>query len=58
MTVSPGGASEAKDRGGQHASVCRERPSGSLPHHRRAGTAERTETDSTAAGGQGLVGRM
>ena len=45
-----GGAPEAEDRGGQHASVCREKPPGPIPQHHRAGAAGCSETDRSAGG--------
>ncbi len=48
--ASSGGASEAEDGGEQHASVCGERPPGSLAQLRRTGAAGRAETDRAAAG--------
>lgn len=47
---SSGGASEAEDGGEQHASVCGERPPGSLAQQRGTGAAGRAETDRASAG--------
>lgn len=49
---SSGWTSEAEDWRRQHASVCRERPLGSLSEHRWTGAAGSTATDTDAAGGE------
>ena len=49
---SSGWTSEAEDRRRQHASVCRERPLGSLSEHRWTRAAGSTATDTDAAGGE------
>lgn len=50
--LSIGWASEAEDRGEQHAAFCWKRPFGSLSEHSWTGAAGGTATDTDAAGGK------